>query len=69
MIGFSIAAPVGPIGVLCIQRSLRDGFKIGLMTGFGAALADGIYGLIAGLGISYLSGTIILAFGVFALKM
>lgn len=48
IIGFAIAAPVGPIGVLCIQRSLHDGFKIGLMTGLGAALADGTYGLIAG---------------------
>lgn len=35
-IGFAIAAPVGPIGVLCIQRSLHDGFKVGLMTGMGA---------------------------------
>jgi len=38
---------VGPIGVLCIQRSLHDGFKIGFMTGMGAAIADGAYGLIA----------------------
>ena len=40
IIGFAIAAPVGPIGVLCIQRSLQDGFRVGLMTGMGAAVAD-----------------------------
>lgn len=59
IIGFAIAAPVGPIGVLCIQRSLHDGFKIGLMTGLGAALADGTYGLIAGLGLTALSSLLI----------
>src|SRR3990167_9228812 len=55
IIGFAIAAPVGHIGVLCIQRSLHDGFKIGLMTGLGAAFADGTYGLIAGFGLTALS--------------
>ena len=39
-IGFSIAAPVGPIGVLCIRRSLAEGRLIGLATGLGAATAD-----------------------------
>ncbi len=55
IIGFAIAAPVGPIGVLCIQRSLHNGFKVGLMTGIGAALADGVYGFIAGFGLTTLS--------------
>jgi threonine/homoserine/homoserine lactone efflux protein len=59
LIGFAIAAPVGPIGILCIQRSLHDGFKVGLMTGLGAALADGTYGLIAGLGLSAVSSLLI----------
>lgn len=59
IIGLAIAAPVGPIGVLCIQRSLHDGFKIGLMTGLGAALADGTYGLIAGFGLTALSSLLI----------
>jgi threonine/homoserine/homoserine lactone efflux protein len=40
IIGFAIAAPVGPIGILCIQRSLREGFKVGVLTGMGAATAD-----------------------------
>jgi len=55
IIGFAIAAPVGPIGILCIQRSLQAGFKIGFMTGIGAALADGTYGLIAGFGLTAIS--------------
>lgn len=59
IIGFAIAAPVGPIGVLCIQRSLHDGFKIGLMTGMGAALADGVYGMIAGFGLTAVSSLLI----------
>lgn len=59
IIGFVIAAPVGPIGILCIQRSLHDGFKIGLMTGIGAALADGTYGIIAGFGLAAVSSMLI----------
>jgi threonine/homoserine/homoserine lactone efflux protein len=59
LIGFAIAAPVGPIGILCIQRSLHDGFKIGLMTGMGAAFADGTYGLIAGFGLTAVSSLLI----------
>ena len=59
IIGFAIAAPVGPIGVLCIQRTLHDGFKIGFMTGMGAALADGTYGLIAGFGLTAISSLLI----------
>ena len=59
IIGFAIAAPVGPIGVLCIQRSLHDGFKIGLMTGLGAALADGTYGLIAAFGLTAISSILV----------
>ena len=50
LIGLSIAAPVGPIGVLCIQRSLAEGWYSGLLTGLGAATADGVYGLIGALG-------------------
>lgn len=59
IIGFAIAAPVGPIGILCIQRSLQDGFKIGFMTGIGAALADGTYGLIVGFGLTVISSFMI----------
>jgi len=59
IIGFAIAAPVGPIGVLCIQRSLHDGFRVGLMTGLGAAFADGTYGLIAGFGLTAISSILV----------
>src|SRR3990167_7513045 len=55
VIGFSIAAPVGPIGVLCIHRSLHEGFQSGLATGLGAALADGVYGMVAGFGLTFIS--------------
>ena len=50
--GFIIAAPVGPVNVLCIQRSLEKGWKSGLISGVGAALVDTLYGGIAGFGIS-----------------
>jgi threonine/homoserine/homoserine lactone efflux protein len=55
LIGLSIAAPVGPIGLLCIRRTLADGRLVGLLSGLGAATADGLYGAIAGFGLSVLS--------------
>ena len=55
LIGFAIAAPVGPIGLLCIQRTLQDGRKYGFISGLGAASADGIYGAIAGFGLTFIS--------------
>ena len=54
-VGFAVAMPVGPIGVLCIKRSLKDGFGFGLATGLGAATADASYGLLVALGLG-LSG-------------
>lgn len=59
IIGFSIAAPVGPIGVLCIRRTLADGRLAGFVTGLGAATADAIYGCIAGFGLTLISGFLI----------
>jgi len=59
LIGFSIAAPVGPIGVLCIRRSLADGPRIGLLTGLGAASADAIYGAIAAFGLTAISSLLV----------
>jgi threonine/homoserine/homoserine lactone efflux protein len=52
LIGLSIAAPVGPIGVLCIRRTLAAGRLTGFVTGLGAATADAFYGGVGGLGIS-----------------
>ena len=51
LIGVAIAAPVGPIGVLCIRASLTGGFATGLACGLGAAAADGVYGVVAAFGL------------------
>ncbi len=55
MLGVSVAAPVGPMAVLCIRRTLADGQLSGLVTGMGIATADAFYGCLAGLGIKTLS--------------
>lgn len=54
LIGLSIAAPVGPIGLLVIQRTLQHGRAIGLATGLGAAGADALYGAVGAFGVSSL---------------
>ena len=59
VIGFSIAAPVGPIGVLCIRRTLAEGRVSGLVSGLGAATADAIYGCIAGFGLTFISSILV----------
>ncbi|MFC2078848.1 LysE family translocator [Candidatus Bipolaricaulota bacterium] len=59
VIGFSIAAPVGPIGVLCIRRTLADGRSLGIASGLGAATADAIYGCIAAFGLTFVSGFLV----------
>lgn len=55
LIGFAIAAPVGPIGLLCIQRTLTRGRWSGILSGLGAASADAVYGCIAGFGLASLA--------------
>jgi threonine/homoserine/homoserine lactone efflux protein len=52
LLGLSIAAPVGPIGVLTIRRTIGDGFRMGFATGLGAATADATYGLVAAFGLT-----------------
>ncbi|MGE0117152.1 MAG: LysE family translocator [Dongiaceae bacterium] len=52
VIGFAIAAPVGPIGILCIRRTLSDGRLAGFVSGLGAACADTLFGLAAALGLT-----------------
>ncbi|HSW22456.1 MAG TPA: LysE family transporter [Burkholderiaceae bacterium] len=54
LIGFSIAAPVGPIGLLTIQRTLQQGPRVGLATGLGAAAADAVYGAVGAFGVTAL---------------
>jgi threonine/homoserine/homoserine lactone efflux protein len=51
-VGFSIAAPVGPIGALTIRRTLAQGRLIGFLTGLGAATADSLYGAVAAFGLT-----------------
>jgi threonine/homoserine/homoserine lactone efflux protein len=58
ILGLSIAAPVGPIGVLCIRRSLAHGRWIGFISGLGAATADALYGCVVALGLGAVSSLI-----------
>ncbi len=59
ILGFSIAAPVGPIAVLCIRRTLAVGRASGLVSSLGAASADAVYGSIAAFGLTALSGLLL----------
>ena len=54
-IGFSLAAPVGPIGILCIRRTLAHGSKRGIIIGLSAAVADIVYGIVAAFGVTLIS--------------
>jgi threonine/homoserine/homoserine lactone efflux protein len=76
ILGFSIAAPVGPIGVLCIRQTLERGWRTGLMTGLGAASADMLYGAVAAFGVTFISNALLasqawlrLAGGIFLLYL
>jgi len=57
--GFALAAPIGPVAVLCIRRALTCGRTQAFIAGLGAAFADMIFGAIAGLGISAISGFVL----------
>ncbi|MBK7451805.1 MAG: LysE family transporter [Anaerolineales bacterium] len=59
IIGISIAAPVGPIGVLCIRRTLANGRAAGFISGLGAASADMVYGAIAAFGLTAVTGLLV----------
>ena len=56
LIGLAIAAPVGPIGMLVIRRTLAEGRLLGLLTGLGAAAADALYGCVGAFGLTFISG-------------
>ena len=58
VLGVSIAAPVGPIGVLCIQRTIDLGWRYGIVSGLGAATADACYGAVAALGLTIITHTL-----------
>jgi threonine/homoserine/homoserine lactone efflux protein len=59
LLGLSIAAPVGPIGVLCIKRTLAEGRRYGFVAGLGAATADAAYGAIAAFGLTALTARLL----------
>ena len=53
LIGIIASAPMGPVGILCIQRTLNKGRWYGFVTGIGAAVSDIFYAMITGLGMSF----------------
>lgn len=84
LIGIVASAPMGPVGVLCVQRTLNKGRWYGFITGIGAAVSDIIYAIITGLGMSFimdfitepktlfmlkvLGSLMLLAFGIYCFK-
>ena len=58
LIGIVVAAPVGPVNVLCIQRAIARGFWGGMAAGLGAMLGDGLIALCAALGVGSISGAV-----------
>jgi threonine/homoserine/homoserine lactone efflux protein len=59
LIGLAIAAPVGPIGILCIRRTLAEGRWTGFVSGLGAATADMFYGFVAAFGLTIIQDILI----------
>lgn len=55
LVGLIIAVPAGPVGVLCIRRTIFHGRLAGFVSGFGAATADAVFGIIAGFGLTVIS--------------
>lgn len=56
VIGFAMAVPIGPIGIMCIRKTLSDGQKLAMVIGLGAATADLFYGCVAAFGLTFISG-------------
>jgi len=59
LIGLSIAAAVGPMSILCIQRTIHKGQRYGLVSGLGIATADALYGCIAAFGLTLVSNFLV----------
>ncbi len=59
LVGLVIAVPAGPVGVLCIRRTLLNGRLVGFISGVGAATADAMFGIIAGFGLTFISDTLL----------
>ena len=58
VIGFAMAVPIGPVGIMCIRKTLTEGRLRGLIIGIGAATADLLYGSVAAFGLSFISNTV-----------
>lgn len=58
VVGILVAAPVGPVNVLCVQRAIERGFWGGMAAGIGSVLGDGLIALFAGLGVNAISGAV-----------
>jgi len=58
IIGFAMAVPIGPIGIMCIRKTLAEGHSRGLIVGLGAATADSLFGGIAAFGLTFVSDVI-----------
>src|ERR1035441_9454273 len=58
-VGFAMAVPIGPIGIMCIRKTLTEGRLRGLIIGLGAATADLLYGCVAAFGLKLISNTLV----------
>ena len=58
VIGFAMAVPIGPIGIMCVRKTLTEGRLRGLIIGLGAATADLFYGCVAAFGLTVISNTL-----------
>jgi len=56
LVGVIISAPIGPVGALCIQRTMNNGWLSGILSGIGAAVGDSIFAVAAVFGLTYISG-------------
>ena len=69
LVGIIASAPMGPVGILCIQRTMQKGRAYGIVTGAGAALSDIFYALVTGLGMSFVVDFIDKEQNIFWLKL
>lgn len=67
IIGFALALPIGPIGILCIRKTAAEGHLSGMIVGFGAATADAVYGFVAAFGLTVISDALVTRQGWFRL--
>jgi threonine/homoserine/homoserine lactone efflux protein len=58
VIGFAMAVPIGPLGVMCVRKTLAEGHSRGLIIGLGAATVDSLYGSIGAFGLTFVSDVI-----------